>query len=186
MVSAQDDAKNWREKMKILKKISASTVVGNVKRLREIAENSEGVVAPIMRVIGVAIATKSGVSQYGEWVSLRGQFSATNLETGEEFRGSSLFVPDELTDMIAAQLSQGVKSVEFAVDIGVMVSDAVIGYEYVVEPLLEPSENDPINSLIARIESSEKKVKQIGNQKKTEKRPNRSETKKTETKSSRS
>ena len=142
--------------MKILKKVSAATVFGDVKKLRATAEKGGGESVPVMRVMGVAIGTRTGTSQYGDWISLRGQFSATNLETGEEFRGSSLFVPDELTDMIAAQLSQDVKSVEFAVDIGVRESDAVIGYEYTVEPLIEPAENDPLKSIAARIDLPEK------------------------------
>jgi len=136
--------------MQIIKKIGASTVVGTPKDLRKLAEKGEGKPFPIMRVVGVAIATKTGVSQHGEWVALRGNFSAINLETGEEFRGSTVYLPDEITDMVAAQLGNA-SSVEFAVEIGVAESDMVIGYEYTVKPLLEASENDPIAALNAKI-----------------------------------
>ncbi len=137
--------------MQIIKKVSASTVVGNTKVLRKFAESGDGKSVDIMRVVGVAIGVKSGMSPYGEWVALRGNFSAVNIDTGEEFRGSTLYVPDEITDMIAAQLS-ATTSVEFGVIIGVKESDLAIGYEYVVTPLMDTGEADPIAALNARID----------------------------------
>ncbi len=137
--------------MKIIKKVSASTVIGSPKDLRRLAESGEGKSVDIMRVVGVAIGVKSGMSQHGEWVALRGNFSAVNIETGEEFRGSTLYVPDEITDMVAAQLSAAT-SVEFGVMIGVKESDLVIGYEYTVTPLMDSGESDPIAALNARID----------------------------------
>ncbi len=137
--------------MQIIKKVSASTVVGSTKELRKLAESGKGKSVDIMRVVGVAIGVKSGMSSYGEWVALRGNFSATNIETGEEFRGSTLYVPDEITDMIAAQLSAAT-SVEFGVMIGVKESDLIIGYEYVVTPLMDTGESDPIAAINARID----------------------------------
>lgn len=139
--------------MQIIKKVSASTVIGSTKELRKLAESGEGKSVDIMRVVGVAIGVKSGMSSYGEWVALRGNFSATNMETGEEFRGSTLYVPDEITDMIAAQLSTAT-SVEFGVIIGVKESDLVIGYEYVVTPLMDTGESDPIAALNAKIDKA--------------------------------
>lgn len=133
-------------------KISASTVIGAPKDIRKLAESGKGKNVDIMRIVGVAIATKTGMSHHGEWVALRGNFSAINIETGEEYRGTTLYVPDEITDMIAAQLASS-SSVEFGVMIGVKESDLVIGYEYTVTMLMDAGEGDPIAALNAKIDN---------------------------------
>lgn len=137
--------------MKLLKKISTKTVCGlTVAAIREKA-TPKG--TPLFRVVGVAVGTKSGETDKGIWLALRGQFEAHNMETGEVVASGTCFLPDAATDMIAAQLSvEGCQSVQFAFDVLVKSDEtAITGYVYEAKPLLEPSETDPISALRSQL-----------------------------------
>ena len=135
----------------ILKKISVKTVFGAIN----VRETAVGVEKPVMRVVGNITGAKTGESQYGPWLALKGSFLAVNLETGEEFRSSQCFLPESATDLAFNALQQdGVKSVDIAFDIGVKGTPpgkGQIGYEYTVTPLIAPAKSDPILSLMERI-----------------------------------
>lgn len=143
--------------MKLIKKISVKTVCG--KREQEIIgkDNGKDVIGfkdkDVMDVVGVCTATRTGNTTFGDFIGLRGQFQATNLESGEVVRSSQCFLPDDVTDLIVAQLSMdGVSSVEFAFRIGQKASNTSIGYEYTAIPLLDTQQNDPINSILLKLE----------------------------------
>lgn len=143
----------------IIKKISAKTVCGKIKQevLGKDGDDQDVIgfrERSLMRVIGVATGVRTGTTNFGEFVAFRGQFQATDLSTGKEFRSSQCFLPDDVTGMIHAQLASGdTKAVEFAFDIGIRPRDDLpIGYEYTSKPLLKPSENDPLTNLLAKLE----------------------------------
>lgn len=137
--------------MKLVKKVSAKTVVGaNIKKLLD----KSGENTPLYTVIGIATGIKTGISTYGDWACLTGQFRATNMITGELFQGSHMFLPDVAHDMAAVALSSdGVESIEIAFEIGAALTDAEdgAGYEYSVRPLIETQEADPLAAIEDRV-----------------------------------
>ena len=143
--------------MNIIKKISTKVVAGNVKKLvidGILAEN--GGQMNVMRVMGNATAYKTGTSDNGDWTALRGQFKAIALcgdDEGKEYVSSVCFLPDVAMDMVLAQLMQeGVNGVEFAYDIHIVADeDSATGYVYGCNPLLAPSEDDPLQRLAAQL-----------------------------------
>jgi len=140
--------------VQVLKKISVATVFGKVDLKALLAAPGETI--KCMRVLGLAISQKTGLSSYGEWSALLGQFQATNLVTGEVFNGSTLFLPEvALTPILVALSAQGTRGVEFAIDVHVKyVNDAKPGgspYEYTFVPLLAPDANDPVSRLAAKV-----------------------------------
>lgn len=142
----------------IIKKISIKTVCGTPER-EVIGEDKDGkniigfVKRDLMQIVGICTSTRTGSTSYGDFVGLRGQFQATNLETGEEFRSAQCFLANDIIDLIMVQLSmENTTSVEFAFIISVKPSDAPIGFEYAARPLLETQKNDPIASIMKRIE----------------------------------
>lgn len=140
--------------MSNIKKLSVKTVYGNIDLEKLIkAPNKE---LHVMRVMGLAVGVASGESTYGEWQSLRGQFEATNPETGEVSESSVLFLPDVALTPILVSLSRPeVKGVEFAIDISVHYAQSKkpggSPYEYSFRAILPPDENDPISRLKARV-----------------------------------
>lgn len=121
--------------MRLLKKISVSTVCGKIEDKTERA---------LLHVYGVTHGVKQGQSDYGPWISFVGNFAAVNLETGEEFRAGKLFLPEIAEIMLHSQLAEA-DSVQFAFEIGIIESKkSAIGYEYTVKPLVKPQENDPL------------------------------------------
>ena len=93
-----------------------------------------------------------------------GNFKFINLVTGEDFAGGRCFLPEPLQSMVEAQL-EGSNNVQFAFDITVVESESVTGYEYGAETVVKPSDNDPLELLLAR--TSEDKPLEIAAPKKT-------------------
>lgn len=128
------------------KKLSVAKVFGKVNAA-VIAKAADGVLN-IMRVMGSAIGIKDGVSDYGEWTSLVGQFRAVNLQTGETYDSANLFLPDVAGELIIAQLKGGATAVDFAFDISAVLDEtSQIGYTYRATPLVAAEEESPITRL---------------------------------------
>jgi hypothetical protein len=123
----------------VTKKLSVSTVFGAVK-VKDIPEGGE---LRLCRMAGIATATDSGASSYGDWRCLVGECAATNYATGEIFIGRSAFVPGAMGDALidaltAAQREDAGASLKFSVDISVKVSPRDENkYEYIVRPVIE-------------------------------------------------
>jgi hypothetical protein len=135
-----------------IKKLSVATVYGkiNLKKLIEAGE------LPIMRVMGAAVGSKEGVSSYGDWKCLLGQFEAVNADTGEVFNASTLFLPEvAITPILVALSHPDCKGIEFAIEVHAKyIENAPSGgspYEYTWVPLLPPDANDPITRVKARL-----------------------------------
>jgi hypothetical protein len=123
----------------VIKKLSVSTVYGAVK-VKDIPEGGE---LKLCRMAGIATATDSGASSYGDWRCLVGECAATNYATGEIFIGRSAFVPGAMGDALidaltSAQREDAGASLKFSVDISVKVSPRDENkYEYIIRPVIE-------------------------------------------------
>jgi len=138
-----------------IKKLSIARCAGKmtVKRVLSAPDHR----LPVLRVVGLAVGVKSGISDLGDWTALIGDFGVTNLETGEEFRGSTLYMPDVAQVPIEVQIKAGAQSVQFALEIIAKGDDnSPVGFSYAVEQLVEP-ENDPI----ARMMEAAKTIKPL-------------------------
>ena len=137
--TAQQEAPKKAKGPSVLKKVSVATVYGPVK-VKDIPEGGE---LAIMRIAGVAKATDSGSSTYGDWRALVGEIAATNAQTGEMFIGSSAFIPGAMGDALIDALNTAQKedagaSLKFSLDIAVKVSPRDENkYEYIVRPRIE-------------------------------------------------
>lgn len=136
-----------------VKKLSVATVYGKID-LKKVINSTAPI--PVMDVYGLAVGTKSGDSNYGEWTALVGQFEARNPETGEISGASQLFLPEvALIPIQVAMAGEGAKSVKFAIRLTVKASQNTkpggSPYEYSFEPLLPPTEDDPVASLRATV-----------------------------------
>ena len=128
------------------KKISTAKVYGkvNIRKLPEF-----GAVVNLYSIIGVAIGTKTGTSDYGDWTSLVGQFEAVNCETGERFASANAFLPDVAQGLVLAQLAHpDTNQVQFAFMIGAKTDEnSPVGYSYTAKPILPPDAKDPLADL---------------------------------------
>ena len=141
-----------------LKKLSAKTVLSNVKKC------AEGV---LFDVFGQAVGIKAGESNYGTWEALIGEFKAVRIEDGKVFSSKVCFLPelahDEIKDaVIAAQekADDGKALIEFAYEVGKRNDeDLPAGYEYTVASLIEiETESDPLAKLMLKVENEQKKL----------------------------
>lgn len=133
------------------KKISIAKVFGKINSA-VISKQGENGTLKLMRVLGAANGVKSGVSDFGEWRALAGQFRATNISTGEVFDSAVCFLPDVALELVIAQLEGGAKGVEFAFDISAVLDETVaVGYSYRASPLIQSEEESPISRLEAKM-----------------------------------
>lgn len=133
-----------------IKKLSVATIFGKIS-IKDLLAAPETTM-PVMRVIGLAMGVKKGDSNYGEWTALLGTFQCTNLQTGEASEAATLFLPEVALIPIQVALSaEGVRGVEFAIDISVRYVEngkpGGVPYEYTWTPLLPPDQNDPITRI---------------------------------------
>jgi hypothetical protein len=147
--------------MEALKKMSAKSILGNVKRFIPMNEDRdiiEGEKVHLYRVFGVARGTKKGDGDNGPWVGFIGEFRAERLngKSGEVemFGSSQLFLPACATDLLqpAVEGGDGVQGVEFAFDIGIVGrQSSSVGYEFTATTLLAVKESDAISPLRAQL-----------------------------------
>lgn len=123
----------------LVSKISTKIVCGKTKVPTERT--------PLMRIIGSATGIQTGESNYGEWVAFKGRFKGINLETGEEFIAGKAYLPSVATDLLQDAVVRSNGAVDFGFDIYSEPSEATIGYQYSVDPLIEAEETDPFSAL---------------------------------------
>lgn len=138
-------------KFAIVKKLSIKGILGRKPKVPE-----DGKVNWLVQFIGVATGMKTGSSNFGEWTALTGSFQGVNMETGDVMRSGMCFMPDVALNLITPALGQkDTKGIEFAFNIGVKADEkSTIGYVYVAEPVLEASENDPLEMLTKKLGAS--------------------------------
>jgi len=138
-----------------IKKMSVATVYGKIKTADLLTAGPDGKIVPkgpvkLFRVFGRAVGTKTGISNFGEWEQLTGQFRAIS-ESGEIFDSSALFLPDVALDAIKVALA-GATAADFAIDLYAVADEkSSVGYTYTFQHVLPPSGDDPIEKLSAQI-----------------------------------
>ncbi len=116
-------------------------------------EFKDGVVVPLMRIVGKCDRYQVKTTDLGESVALKGNFQATCLRTGETVRAATCYLPETASDMVAGMLAgDDVGAVEFGFDISVVSDgDAIVNYVYEIKPLIEPQEDDGLARLAASL-----------------------------------
>lgn len=151
--------------MQLLRKISRATMIGDTTPILEKVLANKDKTIPLYRVYGFATSVRNSkdiltgdakkdarTEMHGPWQCLIGQFEAANLLTGEVSRSGQCFLPQFAIDMIAGQFSDDVERVKFAFEVGVKFDPEAPGkYAYVVAPLLDASEDDPISAIASQI-----------------------------------
>ena len=145
-------------KIALIKKISINKVIGGKPKIAEIAkyfaDHPEEKALYLARFFGAANGTKTGISDFGEWSCLTGQFRAINVQTGETFDSGICFLPDVAQDLVLGALN-GSNAVDFAFDIGVVLDDSsATGYVYIATPLVQ-EENNPISRMQEKLAGME-------------------------------
>lgn len=137
-----------------VKKLSVATVYGKVDLEKLFAAPDKQI--HVMRVIGQAVGSKSGESNYGPWTALTGRFRATNPETGEVMEAAQLFLPEVALIPIQVAMSNGAAT--FAIDVFAKKAESTkpggSPYEYTWEPLIEPTDDDPLTRLQAQVNAT--------------------------------
>lgn len=138
----------------ILSKLSIKTAVGDTKQFKAFEKQT-----PVLRVIGLVRAKETGTTTYGDFVRFKGEFHATNLLTGEASVSAVCFLPSPVDQMLADVLNgraEGDKNpVEFGFDIDVLPDPATeVGYQYRVRTLVEAKQSDPMEDLMAKLNSA--------------------------------
>lgn len=101
------------------------------------------------RLVGIASGIKSGVTEYGEWTALIGQFQFTD-RFGTVTRAVQAFGPDIVILPVVAALQSGAKSVNIAADVfGVADEKSPVGWSYTCSSAIEESDSDPLALLLA-------------------------------------
>jgi hypothetical protein len=146
--------------MSQIKKISVAKVYGKIDKKDLLSVVDGKIIANkeplfVMRVGGLAVGTKDGMSDNGPWTSLLGDFVAYGAKDGEEHRAPICFLPDVALTPIKVALAQaGTSGVKFLIDLMVNYAEATggrehIGYEYTFRSVVNASGEDPVAALLA-------------------------------------
>jgi hypothetical protein len=121
--------------MELIKKLSTKTIIGKITRDMIPAKG----MLPLYRVVGIAMGTKTGETNYGMFVGFRGNFKATRIEDGAVFHSPVCFLPQMASDLLlpVVENDQSGMGVQFGFDIGIRAAETATGYEYAVNPLVE-------------------------------------------------
>ncbi len=152
---AKDEDKG--EQLALIKKLSAKIIMGETAINQRLIIESGRKELDLFRVAGIAVDSKTGESNFGQWVALIGKFQSLNLLTGEVMRAAKLFLPDVALEMIqgemAAQGPEG-RGIGFAFIIGVKLDEAANsakGYVYYAKPVMAPAVDDPMEKLLSAL-----------------------------------
>ena len=139
-------------KINLQKKLSVTRLVGKMT-IKRVLEHPEQKV-PCGRFYGTASGTKTGITDFGEWTALTGQFRAVHPETGEISDSGVCFLPDVALEMVTGQLAAGAVGVDFAFDLVAVPDDAsTSGFGYRAIPVFEMAEDNPIMRMEAKMQA---------------------------------
>ena len=145
------------QKYSYRKKLQAAKLIGKIKPpMNAEGEVEVGKTKWLYDVYGVANDTKKGISDYGEWTALMGDFLMFKcddmLKADEErviFRAGQLFLPDIALNLILAEGVGEGTYVEFGFRIGVIGDeDSVTNFVYTCQPLMKAAQSSPVENLI--------------------------------------
>lgn len=111
----------------------------------------------LMDLWGIASRTKGITTDYGSAVRFIGQFRAVNLDTGELFTSTRLYLPSALEEELQAAMS-GAESAEFGLRIFVIYDKSNTGmpYYYDAESLVKPANTDALAALEEKVLAARK------------------------------
>lgn len=137
------------QKVEMLRKITIRNCGLDVATIKDlIAGVGEGEKIDLLRVVGIVATAKAGQTDKGEYLKLIGEFSAINLQTGEQFVAGQCILPNFIADQFAGVLAQH-GTAEFALEIGAKSDkSAVTGYTFTVRPLIESKSSNRMQELI--------------------------------------
>lgn len=135
-------------KPELCKKLTTKGVMGDRVSSADVKDGP----VQLYSIIGICNGFKTGSSQYGDWVGFTGQFEAQRFADGQRFVAPVSFIPEPASGMMLSALEQANKrgeeaNLQFAFIIGAKKSNAAIGFEYTVEPVLKASQNDMLAEL---------------------------------------
>jgi hypothetical protein len=155
---------------KLLKKLTLRTFIGSKADIlayaltgrmvakgkdgKDVQVGSTGEPVPLMRVLGNVTGYRTGQSDFGEYAELKGNFHATNLQTGEILEDcTKCILPGVVGDSVASAMAAGAESVQFAIELDARYSEkAATMYEFDARTLVKPQTPKPINDLMARLQ----------------------------------
>lgn len=137
----------------LLKKMSPKTILGedpkNYIPVDKEGNPIEGATVHLFTIYGTASDVRSGESNFGGWTALIGNFEAIPTDNSDVYQGGQAFLPEPLNSMIASKLREvDAESVDFAVKVFLKErGDLARGYEYIGEPIQDPSASDPLEKM---------------------------------------
>ena len=137
-------------KLNLVSKITVATLDAQPKA------HSITVDTHVATIFGRCTDKKVGQTQYGDFVTFKGDFEGLNVQTGESYRAGSLIVPSILESLLDSAINtEENNSVDFAVEVWVKPSEkSKTGYIYGIKPLIEPAESDVLALLRKQVISS--------------------------------
>lgn len=153
---------------RLLRKLTVATAVGDKIKVLGYAtlgrkgEAAEGDSVPLMTVVGRVTGLKAGSvnrtlpngeQMSSDYVKLKGNFEATNEQTGEITPNvGECILPNFVSDPIAGALRGGADSVDFAIRVDVKFKlAAATGYEFTAVSLLPIQQADSVNDIKRRL-----------------------------------
>lgn len=132
-----------------IKKLSTKTVFGAVADVRKALGDKKEVM--LYDLFGIASSWKAGEGNYGPFIAFKGDFTAINKVTGEEFASATCFLADDIAPLLQTALdSDKGSTVKFGLQIGVRPNErAGTGYEYVSKPIVPIVQSDAMAELRA-------------------------------------
>lgn len=141
--------------MELLRKITISRVVGSPKTIRELATEEP---RQLMSVWGITDEPKRGnfidrtTGETRQYIGLRGDFRAKNVITGVKYYSSTLYLPEFAILPVVEVLERDASRIEIAYNVSVKESEGTVtGYEYIISPLLNEEQSDPLAELETRV-----------------------------------
>ena len=130
--------------MQIVKKISTLVLENSLTKDKKAAiAAAEGKPVFVGRILGLATGITQGVTQYGKWTGLDGNFRGINPD-GEVFMAPSCFIPGGYESLVVGEMGEltkagadsfsAEKSVSFAFDVYAVKSKGEKGYQYTLSP----------------------------------------------------
>lgn len=122
------------------------------------AAKVEGKRVPLLAVLGVATsigivsipASQGKDEQNFEFIA--GDFEATNLQTGEVFQSSVLYLHSAFQELFAARLRRGETPLDIALKIYSVPASNIAGYSYIAETFVPDDGKSPVAQLKERLQ----------------------------------
>lgn len=150
--------------VKLLTKMSISTMRCNPSACKTVGKEGEGGEVPLARLVGKAGGIVEKVGKNGDAVyGLTGTFRGINLQNGKVFTSAVLYLPGGVQEMILLPLDNALtgteenpgdptSSIEFGFDVFSYPAANPIGYSYSARDLFPAKRIDPLAALMSALE----------------------------------